>query len=64
MKHERLFNTILHELFHVICYNENIDVNQRGEEPIAKQLAMVIQGYLNKTLIFGTYYTIAFFNKI
>tara|TARA_R110000851_G_scaffold326863_1_gene495883 strand:- start:110 stop:427 length:318 start_codon:yes stop_codon:yes gene_type:complete len=36
MKNERLFNTILHELFHVICYNENIDVNQRGEEPIAK----------------------------
>ena len=36
MKNERLFNTILHELFHVICYNENIDVNQRGEEPIAQ----------------------------
>ena len=36
MKNERLFNTIIHELFHVICYNDNIDVNQRGEEPIAK----------------------------
>jgi len=36
MKGERLFNTIIHELFHVICFNENIDVNQRGEEPIAK----------------------------
>ena len=36
MKEERLFNTIIHELFHVICFNENIDVNQRGEEPIAK----------------------------
>jgi len=36
MKGERFFNTILHELFHVICFNENIDVNQRGEEPIAQ----------------------------
>ena len=36
MKNERLFNTMIHELFHVICYNDNIDVNQRGEEPIAK----------------------------
>jgi len=36
MKGERLLNTIIHELFHVICFNENIDVNQRGEEPIAK----------------------------
>jgi|TARA_Y100000114_G_scaffold118922_1_gene113511 Zn-dependent peptidase ImmA (M78 family) len=38
MKHERLFNTILHELFHVICHQENIDVNKRGEEPIAKEV--------------------------
>lgn len=36
MKGERFFNTIIHELFHVICFNENIDVNQRGEEPIAQ----------------------------
>ncbi len=36
MKDERFFNTIIHELFHVICFNENIDVNQRGEEPIAQ----------------------------
>ena len=36
IKGERLFNTIYHELFHVICYNDGIDVNQRGEEPIAK----------------------------
>ena len=35
MKGERFFNTMIHELFHVICFNENIDVNQRGEEPIA-----------------------------
>ena len=32
MKGERLFNTI----FHVICYNDGIDVNKRGEEPIAQ----------------------------
>jgi len=36
LKGQKLFNTIMHELFHVICYNEDIDVNQRGEEPIAK----------------------------
>ena len=36
MKGEFLFNTIIHELFHVICYNDGIDVNQRGEEPIAQ----------------------------
>ena len=36
MKGERLFNTIIHELFHVICYNDGIDVNKRGEEPIAQ----------------------------
>jgi hypothetical protein len=35
IKGEKLFNTLLHELFHIIIYNENIDVNQRGEEPIA-----------------------------
>jgi Zn-dependent peptidase ImmA (M78 family) len=36
IKSERLFNTFYHELFHVICYNDGIDVNQRGEEPIAQ----------------------------
>ncbi len=36
IKGERLFNTMYHELFHVICYNDGIDVNQRGEEPIAQ----------------------------
>ena len=36
IKGERLFNTIIHELFHVICYNDDIDVNKRGEEPIAQ----------------------------
>jgi len=36
IKGERLFNTLMHELFHIIIYNENIDVNKRGEEPIAQ----------------------------
>jgi hypothetical protein len=36
MKGEILFNTKIHEWFHVICYNDGIDVNQRGEEPIAQ----------------------------
>tara|TARA_R100000935_G_scaffold9794_1_gene19733 strand:+ start:63 stop:383 length:321 start_codon:yes stop_codon:yes gene_type:complete len=35
IKEERLFNTIIHELFHIIIYNEKIDVNKKGEEPIA-----------------------------
>ena len=32
----RLFNTWMHELFHIIMYHEEIDVNKKGEEPIAK----------------------------
>ena len=35
LKNEKLFNTLIHELFHIIIYNDNIDVNNRGEEPIA-----------------------------
>tara|TARA_R110000765_G_scaffold338048_1_gene428278 strand:- start:138 stop:458 length:321 start_codon:yes stop_codon:yes gene_type:complete len=35
IKNEKLFNTLMHELFHIIIYNENIDVNNKGEEPIA-----------------------------
>ena len=31
----RLFNTWMHELFHIIIYHEGIDVNTKGEEPIA-----------------------------
>ena len=31
----RLFNTWMHELFHIIIYHEQINVNDRGEEPIA-----------------------------
>ena len=30
-----LFNTIIHEFFHIIMFYENINVNERGEEPIA-----------------------------
>jgi hypothetical protein len=26
----------MHELFHIIIYNEKIDVNKKGEEPIAQ----------------------------
>ena len=32
----RLFNTIMHELFHIIINHADIDVNKRGEEPIAQ----------------------------
>jgi hypothetical protein len=32
----RLFNTIMHELFHVIIFYAGINVNDRGEEPIAQ----------------------------
>ena len=32
----KLFNTIMHELFHIIIYQADIDVNKRGEEPIAQ----------------------------
>ena len=30
-----LFNTLMHELFHIIIYYAEINVNERGEEPIA-----------------------------
>ncbi len=32
----RLFNTIMHELFHIIIHYAGINVNDRGEEPIAQ----------------------------
>tara|TARA_R100001463_G_scaffold27688_5_gene64043 strand:- start:1641 stop:1949 length:309 start_codon:yes stop_codon:yes gene_type:complete len=32
----KLFNTIMHELFHIIIYFAGINVNNRGEEPIAQ----------------------------
>ena len=35
LKGLKLFNTLMHELFHIIMYNEDIDVNTKGEEPIA-----------------------------
>ena len=31
----RLFNTLFHEMFHIIMNMENINVNEKGEEPIA-----------------------------
>ena len=34
----KLFNTIMHELFHIIIYQSGIDVNNRGEEPIAQAI--------------------------
>ena len=36
LKDLRLFNTLYHELFHIIMNMEKIDVNTKGEEPIAK----------------------------
>jgi len=30
-----LFNTLMHELFHIIIFYAKINVNERGEEPIA-----------------------------
>ena len=36
MKGLVLFNTIFHEFFHIIMNMEDIDVNTKGEEPIAK----------------------------
>ena len=36
LKSLKLFNTLMHELFHIIMSNENINVNLKGEEPIAK----------------------------
>ena len=35
LKGLKLFNTLMHELFHIIMYNEDINVNDKGEEPIA-----------------------------
>ena len=35
LKGVRLFNTLYHELFHIIMNMENINVNDKGEEPIA-----------------------------
>ena len=36
LKSLRLLNTLMHELFHIIMSNEDINVNLKGEEPIAK----------------------------
>jgi len=35
LKGLRLFNTLVHEMFHIIMNMENINVNEKGEEPIA-----------------------------
>ena len=35
LKDLKLFNTLMHELFHIIMNMENINVNEKGEEPIA-----------------------------
>lgn len=35
LKNIDLFNTIIHEFFHIIMFYEKINVNDRGEEPIA-----------------------------
>ena len=35
LKGLKLFNTLFHEMFHIIMNMENIDVNTNGEEPIA-----------------------------
>jgi len=35
IKGVKLFNTIIHEIFHIIMYFEKITVYQKGEEPIA-----------------------------
>ena len=35
LKGFRLFNTLYHEMFHIIMNMENINVNEKGEEPIA-----------------------------
>lgn len=36
LKGLKLFNTIIHELFHIIIFYAGINVNNRGEEPIAQ----------------------------
>ena len=35
LKGLKLFNTLFHELFHIIMNMEDINVNTKGEEPIA-----------------------------
>ena len=35
LKDLKLFNTLMHEMFHIIMNMEDIDVNTKGEEPIA-----------------------------
>ena len=35
LKGMRLFNTLMHELFHIIIYYAGININERGEEPVA-----------------------------
>ena len=35
LKGLKLFNTLFHEMFHIIMNMENINVNEKGEEPIA-----------------------------
>lgn len=35
LKGIELFNTIIHEFFHMIMFYEKINVNNRGEEPVA-----------------------------
>jgi hypothetical protein len=47
-----LFNTIIHEFFHMIMFYEKINVNDRGEEPVA---IAVGNGF---TKIFKVYYII------
>ena len=36
LKSLRLLNTLMHELFHIIMSNEDINVNLKGEDTIAK----------------------------
>jgi len=31
----KMFNTLMHELFHIIVYYAGININERGEEPVA-----------------------------
>ena len=34
----KLFNTLMHELFHIIIYYAGININERGEEPVAVEV--------------------------
>ena len=38
MKGEVFLNTLLHEIFHIIIYNEGMNIKDRGEEPIVNAL--------------------------